>query len=360
MALVFCSVSMLSKGIPPELLEQYGNLNIPKSFITYDTSSKYPVILPYTQVRALMPAPYATKNTDIFTRNNQKVLQQNYTTSLEDFGLSYVLYHRPVQTSDVKNSRAFFAEEKERMILQFGNYPVIEEVSATNAYYEFFSQNGKIHRLKLSLFANTLIGMLVSGNTPAIYAAPAEDFFASLELPLTDESSTEALLHPKIKTKEDVPQYQTKVPQDGGNSSYILQDSLFAITFYTKPLRNDFFIKNEIEPYQVVNFYTDKKNKNDQYLVSYRLYNKDIVATDVFFANASKVFAQSSKTEIIANRNLDFYKYPAKEYIFKNKKSKYIVRYFAKGNAFIQLVIKSKLKGENKLANIHFFDSFAL
>lgn len=357
----FCCTIWLCKGIPPELLEQYSNLNISKSFIKYDTSAKYPVLLPFTQIRAVFPSPYSEKIIDIYYRNNQKVVQQNYSATLDDFGLNFIVYFRPIQNSDLKNPKAFFAEEKERMILQFGNYPVIEQINADMSYFEYFSQNGKIHRVNLVIHGNTLVGMQVSGNAPSIYASPANDFFSSLEIPLTNESNTESLLQTKFKNNTDESVTSTIVKSEVNNkSTYILRDSLFAISFHIKPLRNDFYVKNDIESYQVVNYYTDKSNKQEQYLVSYRKYLKDIESTEVFFNNAAKVFAQSSKTEIIESRNLDFYKFPAKEFMFKSKKNKFSVRYFAKGNTFIQLVIKSKIKGENKVESVRFFDSFTL
>ncbi len=355
---ILCCTNWLCKGIPPELLEQYSNLNISKSFIKYDTSAKYPILLPYTQVKVVMPAPYSEKISDVYNRNNQKVVQQNYNCILEDFGLNFIVYYRPIQNTDLKNPKAFFAEEKERMIIQFGNYPVIEQISADRSYFEYYTQNGKINRVNLVIFGNTLIGMQVGGNVPAIYAAPANDFFSSLEIPLTNESNTESLLQPKHKNNTDKSVHSEIIKSVPDNSSFIIRDSLFAISFPLKPLRNDFYIKNEIESYQVINYYTDKINKQDQYLVSYRKYVKDIEHTDVFFNNAAKVFAQSAKSEIIEDRNLEFYKYPAKEVIFKTKKNKFTVRYFAKGDTFIQLVIKSKIKGDNKVEALKFFDSF--
>ncbi len=360
LALAFCCMYWVCYGIPPELLEQYSNLNVSNSFIKYDTAAKYPILLPYTQIRAIMPASYSEKAFDIYYRNNQKVLQQNYSCTLEDFALNFLLYYRPVQNVDLKNSKAFFTEEKDRMILQFGNYPVIEEVSSEQAYYEFYLQNGKIHRVKLVVYKGNLVGMIVSGNAPAVHAAPANDFLSSLEIPLTNESNTESLLQPKRDNSNASAKSEVVKSQEEVSTLFILRDSLFAIAFPSKPMRNDFLIKNDMDSYQVVNFFTEKKNKTEQYLVSYRMYSGAILSTEVFFNNAAKVFAQSSKTQVSESRDLDFYKFPAKEFIFKSKKSKYEVRYFAKDNTFIQLVIKAKIKGENKVAAVRFFDSFTL
>jgi hypothetical protein len=353
-------ISYVVLAIPPELLQQHQNLNIPNSFIDYDTSSKYIVNIVPAGLKVVMPNVPTQKTVEVFTQN-EKVIQQQYLSALDVFELKFQLAQRPVNSSQIKNIKTLFLEEKDRFILQFGNYPVIQKISAQQAEYEIIAPNNLIYRIKQIISNSTLVTLIVYGKAPAIYAAPSNDFLNSIEgSDFSNIYNDETLLKPKSNKTNTISSNTSKSEEIKNLGKFQISDSLYNITFYMQPQRNDFVIKNDENIYTVVNYFTVKNAKENQYLISYRKYNKDVESVNVLMNKAADMLAISSNTKIIESRDLEFYKSPSKEFVLESKKSQYTVRYFINNNIFYQLVVKNTKKNIDPKGRQQFFESFLL